>query len=176
MLCLDTVHLAMVYEYATWHKRTEGSTFLRMIMRKFLVRGQGLPANTWGEPFDGKVFRPLSAEEDPQWCGVRKGITGTMNAKRIYKPSHSAMWIVVEVCDICLSTFNRCLPLPLTEEIYRAQIRSQGMSRARCERVRQKLKEDAPFVHRVEFIEALAALTSLFKEEVSMCSGQSSIK
>ena len=69
MLCLDTVHLAMVYEYATWHKRTEGSTFLRMIMCKFLVRGQGLPANTWGEPFDGKACRPLSVEEDPQWGG-----------------------------------------------------------------------------------------------------------
>ena len=75
MLCLGTVHLAMVYEYATWLKRTEGSIFLRMIKCKFLVRGQGLPANTWGEPFDGKVFRPLSAEEDPQWCGVRKGMT-----------------------------------------------------------------------------------------------------
>jgi hypothetical protein len=45
------------------------------------------------------------------------------------------------------------------------------MSRARSERVRQNLKEDVPFVHRVQFIEALAALTSLFKEEVFMCSG-----
>jgi hypothetical protein len=60
--------------------------------------------------------------------------------------------------------------------IQRCGLLLRFVNKARCERVRQKLKEEAPFVHRVEFIEALAALTSLFKEEVSMCSGQSSIK
>ena len=104
MLCLDIVHLAMVYEYATWHKRTEGSSFLRLIMCKFLVRGHGLPANTWGEPFDGKAFRPLSVEEDPQgWRGGGKVITDALNAKQIYKPSHSAMGIVDELCKIVCS-------------------------------------------------------------------------
>jgi hypothetical protein len=64
MLCLDTVHLAMVYEYSTWHKKTPGSRFLRRIMAKFCVRGEGLTADTWGEPFDGTGCRPLSVEED----------------------------------------------------------------------------------------------------------------
>jgi hypothetical protein len=54
----------MVYEYSTWHKKTAGSRFLRRIMCKFLVRGEGLTAGTWGEPFDGNECRPLSVEED----------------------------------------------------------------------------------------------------------------
>jgi hypothetical protein len=103
MLCLDTVHLAMVYEYATWHKRTEGSAFLRLIMCKFLVRGHGLPASTWGEPFDGKDVRPLSVEEDPLEVGGGEVITEAFIAKQIYKPSHSAMGIVDELCKIVCS-------------------------------------------------------------------------
>jgi hypothetical protein len=76
MLCLDTVHLAMCYEYSTWHKKTAGSRFLRLIMSKFLVRGEGFPADTWGEPFDGKGCRPLSVEEDMQW---EEGMEGNDN-------------------------------------------------------------------------------------------------
>lgn len=32
---LDPVHLPIVFEYATWRKRTEGSSFLRIVMAKF---------------------------------------------------------------------------------------------------------------------------------------------
>lgn len=32
---LDPVHLCIVFEYATWRKRTEGSSFLRLVMAKF---------------------------------------------------------------------------------------------------------------------------------------------
>ena len=142
-----------------------------------------------------------------RWGGGGGGevITGAHSAKQIYKPSHSAMGIVDElckivcsdtqwnvelrhclvtiqwntkrrrVCEICLTSL--ALPsLTHTEEKYRAQIKSQSMSRARAEHVRQELKQHSPFVHRVEFIEALAALTSLFKEEVRSCSRLSSIK
>jgi hypothetical protein len=66
--------------------------------------------------------------------------------------------------------------LTFTEEKYRAQIKSQSMSRARAEHVRQELKQHSPFLHRIEFIEALAALTSLFKEEVHSCRRLSSTK
>jgi hypothetical protein len=34
LLCLDVVHLAMVYEHATWRKKTPGSRFLRSVMRR----------------------------------------------------------------------------------------------------------------------------------------------
>jgi hypothetical protein len=34
-LALDPIHLAIVYEYATWRKRTDGSCMLRQCMSKF---------------------------------------------------------------------------------------------------------------------------------------------
>jgi hypothetical protein len=61
---------------------------------------------------------------------------------------------------------------PQAEEFYRTQIRNGSMSRARSARVSENLQVSVPFVNRVEFIEALAALTSIFKEEVSTCSGE----
>jgi hypothetical protein len=72
-------------------------------MYKFLVRGHGMPASTWGEPFDGKAFLPLSVEEDPLEVGAGKVVTEAFNAKQIYKSSHSAMGIVDELCKIVCS-------------------------------------------------------------------------
>jgi hypothetical protein len=66
---------------------------------------------------------------------------------------------------------NRFPYLTHTQEFYRAQILNRSMSRARCDRVSENLHNAAPFVQRVEFIEALAALTSMFEEEVATCSG-----
>ncbi len=68
----------MVYKYSTWHRKTAGSRFLRRIMCKFLVRSEELPADTWGEPFDGTGCRPLSVEEDMQW-GEGKGEKDNIN-------------------------------------------------------------------------------------------------
>ncbi len=53
------------------------------------------------------------------------------------------------------------------EQIYREQIRQCSMSNARARMVLERLDTEKPYVQRVEFIEVLAALTSLFKEEVS---------
>ncbi len=71
---------------------------------------------------------------------------------------------------MCLLTFA-FLASPHIKEFYRAQIRNRSMSSARSDRVSENLQVSVPFVNRVEFIEALAALTSIFKEEVSTCSG-----
>ncbi len=62
-LCLDTVHLAMSYEYAHWHRRTEGSRVLRLAMSKFHVYDETLPSGTWGGPYTGGTDRPLTREE-----------------------------------------------------------------------------------------------------------------
>ena len=33
-ICLDPIHLVMVYEYAQWHKKTPGSKLLRRVLSK----------------------------------------------------------------------------------------------------------------------------------------------
>lgn len=48
-LCLDPVHLPIVYEYSTWKKRSPGSRFLRMIMNKFNKRDSTLDPAIWGD-------------------------------------------------------------------------------------------------------------------------------
>lgn len=64
MLCLDTVHLPMVYEYGFWRSRTAGSSLLRRIMSKFTVRSVGLPAGGCGAPYHGSSdARPTFEEE-----------------------------------------------------------------------------------------------------------------
>ncbi len=51
--------------------------------------------------------------------------------------------------------------------MYREQIRSCSMSRARALMVIDRLNTEKPYVQRVEFIETLAAITSLYPDEVS---------
>lgn len=64
MLCLDTVHLPIVYEYSTWHRKTSGSRVLRLVMSKFAAYSPDFPATTWGAGYTGHEDRPLTREEN----------------------------------------------------------------------------------------------------------------
>ena len=114
IMCLDPVHLAMVYEYATWHKRTAGSSFLREIMSKLTAHDPDRSPESWGMPFTGIEDRPLNAQE-----------TRIKN-----------------------------------------MIGDRSMPYRRARRVRDHFDTSRPYGTRVEFIEALAALCSLFADEV----------
>ncbi len=48
-LSLDPLHLAIVYEYATWRKRTPDSRMLRLILRKFVQFDSGYTGEPWRE-------------------------------------------------------------------------------------------------------------------------------
>ena len=39
-VCLDPIHLARVYEYGQWNKKTAGSTSLRRVLKQILVVDQ----------------------------------------------------------------------------------------------------------------------------------------
>ncbi len=84
-MALDPVHLPIVYEYSTWHKRTEGSRFLRKIMSKFNKRDKRRTAASWGVFFTGDGGAGLDRAES----GMRQKITdrsmSTTVASRIYK-------------------------------------------------------------------------------------------
>jgi len=114
VISLDPVHLPIVYEYATWKKRSKGSRYLRQIMAKFTAYDASVNPTIWGEPFAGVDAKPLGREED----------------------------------------------------MYRDQILKQSMNLGRAQSIKENLKADQPFYSRVEFIEAIASLCALFKEEV----------
>lgn len=63
-LTLDTVHLAMVYEYATFRRRTAGSTFLRAILARFSAHPEAEePPPSLGPVFAGGSCREYNSRE-----------------------------------------------------------------------------------------------------------------
>ena len=63
-LMLDPIHLAIVYEYGFWNKKSSGSKQLRRILHKCIAVDSRLDKNYWQSPYDGKMARPLGDEEN----------------------------------------------------------------------------------------------------------------
>ena len=62
-LMLDPIHLAIVYEYGFWNKKSTGSKMLRRILRKCIAVDTTLRQDHWQEAYNGSVARPLSSAE-----------------------------------------------------------------------------------------------------------------
>eukprot|EP00438_Fugacium_kawagutii_P031302 Skav215324 [mRNA] locus=scaffold1788:60702:61796:+ [translate_table: standard] len=67
-LALDPVHLAIVYEYAQWRKRTPGSKILRQVLNKVVQHDRQRGGMSWGPMFGGHEACPLSRQE-AKWRG-----------------------------------------------------------------------------------------------------------
>ena len=63
-LCLDPIHLAIVYEYAQWNKKTSGSKMLRALLSKILAVDGGHTYADWGPYFNGSNANPLNKAEE----------------------------------------------------------------------------------------------------------------
>ena len=63
-LCLDRIHLAIVYEYAQWNKKTAGSKMLRTLLSKILSVDESGTCNHRGPYFDGSNAKPLNKAEE----------------------------------------------------------------------------------------------------------------
>ncbi|CAE7255234.1 unnamed protein product [Symbiodinium sp. CCMP2592] len=62
-LMLDPIHLAIVYEYGFWNKKSPGSKKLRHILRKCTAVDERVDARHWLAFYDGAMARPLNEEE-----------------------------------------------------------------------------------------------------------------
>lgn len=113
-LCLDITHLAMVYEYGTWRKRTPGSKMLRAVLHKFSVVDRLAALSSWGPVFLGGDARQLDVAESKA----------------------------------------------------RQRILDGSMPKWQAERVLETMNFESPFYTRVEFVEALAALSRLHPEDM----------
>ncbi|CAK0885113.1 unnamed protein product [Prorocentrum cordatum] len=113
-LCLDPVHLAIVYNQAHWRKHSPGQAVLRIILNKFNKVSSDLNGAAWGAPYTGHQASSLSAAEGRAQSLIAGG----------------------------------------------------GMQKRRAHKIIADLDANEPFVRKLEFIEALAALTSVHWEEV----------
>ena len=106
-MCLDPVHLAIVYEYAQWNKKTTGSKTLRRLLNKFTVRCP-LGSTDWtSEFFTGEVSEPLNAEEEEARQRVLPPWMPRDRAKEILAnidtsvPFHTRLEFILSVSAIC---------------------------------------------------------------------------
>lgn len=83
-LSLDTVHLAMAYEFSTYRRRTPGSRFLRLIMSRFHARGAATRPGQWNTPFTGNESRPLTRVEEHLREQLRARSMSKSMAERIF--------------------------------------------------------------------------------------------
>jgi hypothetical protein len=83
-LSLDTVHLAMAYEFSTYRRRTPGSRFLRLIMSRFHARGVATRPGQWNTPFTGNESRPLTRVEEHLREQLRARSMSKSMAERIF--------------------------------------------------------------------------------------------
>lgn len=82
-LCLDPVHLAIVYEYAQWGKKTAGSKILRCLLQKVNQIAPQMRSDSWGQFFTGSAPPSLSRDEERVRKLILDGSMGAARAKRI---------------------------------------------------------------------------------------------
>ena len=108
---LDPVHLAIVYEYAQWGKKSAGSRILRQLLRKFTQMGASKTLLCWGPFFTGAAPTPLSREEAKARDEILHCNMGQARAKRILDnldastPLCSRITFIETVAAIC-----KCFP------------------------------------------------------------------
>ena len=82
-LSLDPVHLAIVYEYAQWGKRTSGSRILRQLVNKINQVESDLSLASFGPFFQGHSPPSLSRQEERLRNQIMDASMGELRAKRV---------------------------------------------------------------------------------------------
>ena len=80
---LDACHICMVYEQAHWHKKTNGSQLLRVIMNKFSKHDSTKELDDWGPFFNGIDVPSETKEETRCIEQMKAGDISKAMAKRI---------------------------------------------------------------------------------------------
>ena len=82
-ILLDSVHLAIVYEYAQWRKRTPGSKVLRRLLHRFTQVDFARQPSAWGPFFDGSYPLELTREESRWRSQIKHWTRSESHAKNI---------------------------------------------------------------------------------------------
>ena len=106
-LSLDPVHLAIVYEYAHWKKKTPGSKLLRRLLNKVNNIDPEAKMASWGPFFCGDGPPSLCREEERARHGILEGNMSAAKARRIIeeldadKPLFCRVTFVEALAAIC---------------------------------------------------------------------------
>jgi hypothetical protein len=106
-ISLDPVHLAIVYEYAQWGKKSAGSRVLRHLLKKCGQQGLSKSMDSWGPFFSGLRPAALSREEEQARQKILDGSMSQARAKRILEaldantPLLSRITFVETLAAIC---------------------------------------------------------------------------
>ena len=86
-MALDPVHLAILYEYANWSKKTSGSKKLRKLLSKAKANavGKQYSPDSWGTPYTGELSKPLTPSEDDIRQGIRDVSMPEVEAKAFFE-------------------------------------------------------------------------------------------
>ena len=102
-ISLDPIHLAIVYEYAQWHKKTPGSKLLRRVLSKTVAVDRRLRSDTWGDWYTGEISKPLSRHEEAAREHILKCSMPAGEARRLLDELDSSTPFVTRL------HFFRCL-------------------------------------------------------------------
>eukprot|EP00438_Fugacium_kawagutii_P027022 Skav232520 [mRNA] locus=scaffold1096:926666:934699:- [translate_table: standard] len=119
-LSLDPVHLAIVYEYAQWGKRSPGSRILRKVLNKFNQIDGTLDESwmPWGHFFKGENPPNLTREEIRAREAILHGNMSKPRATRILDqlagdtPLYSLMTFIEALAAICV-----CFPDEVSRKV-----------------------------------------------------------
>ena len=82
-LSLDPVHLAIVYAYAQWGKRSAGSKVLRQVLNRVNQTDESLGSTPWGPFFHGTSPPSLSGEEERMRASILSHSLGVARSRAI---------------------------------------------------------------------------------------------
>ena len=106
-MCLDPIHLAIVYEYAQWNKQTMGSKMLRALLHRIIIIRDDRPGNSWGRFFKGSNPQPLDAEEEAMRTQILHKSMPEDEAREIIRsmdmnaPLHDRLEFITALAAIC---------------------------------------------------------------------------
>ena len=118
-LSLDPVHLAIVYEYGQWGKKSAGSRVLRQLLRKFTQVDPSKNLMSWGPFFTGAAPSPLTREELKARDEILHISMGHARAKRILENLDATLRCVLE--SHSLRPWLRCVAASLMKSLARSQ-------------------------------------------------------
>jgi len=122
IMCLDTVHLGITYEYGFWRKHTPGSTLLRTIMSKFTVYDPELTDTDWGPAFNGSGPKTRDTREeklyrDHIWeqsmcTGRAKRVLAELNTKNPFRSRLEFIEAVAALASLHADEMTKMCPGP----------------------------------------------------------------
>ena len=126
-ICLDPIHLAIVYEYAQWNKKTAGSKLLRTFLSKFVAPCEDGDTEWSSLFFTGENSSPLNQQEEiarntilPPWMKEHdaRNILSSLDPTSAFKRRIDFINCIAAICALHRNEVTRKVT-GANKEVYR---------------------------------------------------------